>query len=373
MIDYTKLLIWADCEIITGTTLKSLYGDDGIINGDISQVDGYFFKGVQSLDGFPAWIKYPEQTITNAFCVQFWYKPFYAFPLVDGQSRHILSQISSPVNPAIQFSVDSEAISPNDLYISCNDNLYFFGDVVSWTANEWVHIGIAIDPTRANGDKIRLYINGVQKTGTAYSENNNPITKIEQQIAGTSIYTGNGIFDNFELWSYFKTDFLDRFLDKKSYSIRDSILYNIKKTLESILTENGYNQDVNLVKSYNFGNVDDYSIDEYPVLHVIDTSENKSSADVDSTKCYLNVLIEGILRRIDDEDDIQVRRRALQRDVEYSLMVDESRGGWACFTKAVDITTDKGTIEPYSVFNMTFQIEYYHDRNDPADQDNSPT
>ena len=158
-------------------------------------------------------------------------------------------------------------------------------------------------------------------------------------------------------------------------SVRDDIINNIKTTLQTITIANGYNQDVALVSTENFMLPEQLTVEEVPALYIIDDDEDKSAADgdVDSLWCTLNITIEGILKKINDADPVQERRRKLQSDVEKALMVDETRGQYAEFTKVKRITTDKALLEPdFTMFNLEFSVEYFHNRNDPADQDNNP-
>jgi hypothetical protein len=155
-------------------------------------------------------------------------------------------------------------------------------------------------------------------------------------------------------------------------SILDEIIDNLKATCEGITIANGYNQNVKLVKTGNFQLPDQFRASELPAIQIIDDESAKEEYDVDSTKAILSIIVEGIIRRSSRSQDVQEDRRKLQRDIEKALMVDESRGGYAVFTKARGIRTDKGTVEPFSICEMDFIIEYYYNRGDPASQDNSP-
>lgn len=155
-------------------------------------------------------------------------------------------------------------------------------------------------------------------------------------------------------------------------SILDDIIDNLKTTCESITIANGYNQNVNAVLIGNFKMPGQFSISDLPAIQIIDSDTPKEPYSVDSTKAVLTVIVEGITRRGSSTQDVQEARRKLQHDIEKALMVDETRGGAAIFTKAKNIKTDKGTIEPFSICEMEFGIEYYYDRGDPASQANSP-
>jgi len=94
---------------------------------------------------------------------------------------------------------------------------------------------------------------------------------------------------------------------------------------------------------------------------------------VDSKKCTLEFIVTGFVKRANDADDMQARRRNLQNDVEKAVMVDGRRSGKAIRTEVIRIGTDNGIIDSYAIFELTAIIDYFHNRNDPNNQDNSPT
>ena len=153
-------------------------------------------------------------------------------------------------------------------------------------------------------------------------------------------------------------------------SIRGDILDNVKTELEKITVDNKYHQKVMLVEDEKIKAPDELNVDEFPALFIIDTDESKSAGDVNSLECNLEIIVTGYLKSNTDLCDMQEQRRNLQNDVEKALMVDEHRGGKALKTDIVKIITDKGTLEPYAVFDMTVQILYYHDRGNPSSQAN---
>lgn len=155
-------------------------------------------------------------------------------------------------------------------------------------------------------------------------------------------------------------------------SIRGDIIDNIKTTLEGITVVNGYNQTVVLVEDSELKAPEDLTVEQFPALFIIDGDETKKAGDVDSVECNIEIIISGYIRRSLDTDDLQTLRRNLQNDVEKVLMVDETRGGKAISTQCTRIITDKMIYDAYTIFDMYLNINYYHNRNNPSSQNNSP-
>lgn len=155
-------------------------------------------------------------------------------------------------------------------------------------------------------------------------------------------------------------------------SVRGDIIDNIKTELTKITVANGYNQTVALVESDKLKAPEELGPEEFPALFIIDSSELKGAGDIDSVECTLEIIISGYIKRVLDTDDLQDLRRKLQNDVEKCLMVDEFRNHKAIKTQCTKIMTDNMTTEPYTIFDMYFSILYYHDRNNPSSQANSP-
>lgn len=156
-------------------------------------------------------------------------------------------------------------------------------------------------------------------------------------------------------------------------SIRADLLNNIKDALKLITTGNGFNQTVNKVDDQNIQVPNEVIDDDFPILFLTDGDEKKEPGDVDSKKCDLEFIVTGFVKRANDADDMQSRRRDLQNDVEKAIMVDDRRGGKAISTEITKIGTDNGILDDFSLFELTGVIQYFHNRNDPNNQDNSPT
>lgn len=146
-------------------------------------------------------------------------------------------------------------------------------------------------------------------------------------------------------------------------SIRTQIVDNIKAALENITIANGYNEDVISVHSDSFDSPE--SFNEFPQLFIIDTDEDMEPLDVDSTQNTLTLIVTGYCKSQNDMDNVQDKRRKLQADVQKALMVDERRNMLALSTDVIRVITDKGTLEPYSIFDLTVQVVYYTNKYDP--------
>ena len=69
-------------------------------------------------------------------------------------------------------------------------------------------------------------------------------------------------------------------------------------------------------------------------------TKTKSAGDVNTIDCVLQVIVSGYIKRINDQDDIQDRRRKLQSDVEKAIMLDEFRGNRAISSQCIKIITE---------------------------------
>lgn len=155
-------------------------------------------------------------------------------------------------------------------------------------------------------------------------------------------------------------------------SIKGDIIDNIKTTIEGITTGNGYSQTVAHVNTDSIKLPEDLTADQFPAVNVVDVNETKTPGDIDSKNSILEVMLLGYVQKLNDQDNVQTKRRNLENDIEKALMVDETRGGKAIFTEITKIETDKGIIDNYSETYITATIQYYHNRNNPGSQDNSP-
>ena len=146
-------------------------------------------------------------------------------------------------------------------------------------------------------------------------------------------------------------------------SIRTNILNTIKLKLQDISLTNGYKQDIQAIYDDKFDMPEAFN--DFPILFIIDGDEDKEWFDEDQQLNKLNVIITGYCKKLNDTDDVQLKRRNLQADVEKALMQDQRVGGYALSIRPSKLVTDKGTIEPYAIFDLTFIVEYTTKLNDP--------
>ena len=155
-------------------------------------------------------------------------------------------------------------------------------------------------------------------------------------------------------------------------SIKLDILSNITTELAKITVLNGYNQDIKYVEKNKLKAPDELNIDQFPAAFIIASTENKAHGDVEAVDCNFEVIISGYIKRNLDTDDMQLLSTNFANDIEKCLMVDESRGGYAIDTHCFKILTDHLIFDGYSVFDMYFDIHYFHDRKDPNSQFDAP-
>ena len=149
-------------------------------------------------------------------------------------------------------------------------------------------------------------------------------------------------------------------------SIRDTIIAEIKTTLASITTGNGYNLTVNDISEILKNPVtSEIQENDLPALVVLDGEEVTEDGDVDSVVNVLDVLIVGYVKENRNETSAAPQLRKLMADVEKCLMVDRFRGGYANNTIVRRKVTDQGSLLPYGIMNMNFDIEYLTLANDP--------
>ena len=156
-------------------------------------------------------------------------------------------------------------------------------------------------------------------------------------------------------------------------SIRKQIIDNIASELNKITIAHGYNQDIKYVEKNKLLPPDQLTLDQFPAAFIIAAKENKKHADVDAVESDFEVIVEGVIKSNADTDDMQQLSTNLINDIEKCLMVDETRGGIAIDTHCFQVVTDYQIFIGYSVFDLHFNINYFHDRYNPSSQNNSPT
>jgi hypothetical protein len=150
-----------------------------------------------------------------------------------------------------------------------------------------------------------------------------------------------------------------------STSRRESILANIKTTLDGVKIANGYENTLASVQRWKrSGNI----LNNMPCVIVNAGIEFKEAGPNPQKTCTFMVHLE-IWHRQDEEgtSDTDTLLNSLLLDVEKSLMVDATRGGYAVDTKV-------GSIVPFETLDgkpdfgafVELEIIYQHAFDDPA-------
>lgn len=154
-------------------------------------------------------------------------------------------------------------------------------------------------------------------------------------------------------------------------SIRGDIIDDIKDAIESITVANGYNQDIKYVSTDSIELPDTLHVTNFPAVFVIDTEETKSPSDVDTVECALTLVLLCYMRRKDNRENLQDKRRKMTSDIEKAIMADERRELKALKTDITRIETDRGIDDNNAITEITCVVTYYHDRDNPSAQDNN--
>lgn len=113
-------------------------------------------------------------------------------------------------------------------------------------------------------------------------------------------------------------------------------------------------------------------IDLFPCCLVVAGDETKINADVNSQESQFEIIVSCYLRQVQDDTDMDSLMNNLVCDVQKAVMVDPYRNGRAIDSFISRIVTDKMSSLPFAIADIYINIRYYHDRNNPSSQDNSP-
>jgi len=147
-------------------------------------------------------------------------------------------------------------------------------------------------------------------------------------------------------------------------TIRESILQNLKAALETILTANGYHNDIASVQRWRqSGN----SLLNVPCIVINAGPEEKEPVPNPFTTCKFTVYLDVWIRQ--DATDLQATDSILNSllgDIEKALAVDVTRGGNAKDTNIksnVLFETLEG--QPQAGIVIELEIIYQHKQDDP--------
>ena len=147
-------------------------------------------------------------------------------------------------------------------------------------------------------------------------------------------------------------------------TVRESILENIKTTLESITEANGYHNTIASVQRWRqSGN----SLVNIPCIVINAGQESKEPVPNPFTTCRFTVYLDIWTRQ--DESDLastDALLNSLLGDVEKALMIDVTRGDFAKDTNIrsnVMFETAEG--QPHAGIIVELEIVYQHRQTDP--------
>lgn len=150
-----------------------------------------------------------------------------------------------------------------------------------------------------------------------------------------------------------------------STSIRESILENIKTTLQGVTAANGYdNTLVNVQRWKQRGN----DTRQVPFVVINAGPEEKQPRPNPQVTCKFSVFLDVYTRQADgDAVNSDTLLNSLALDVEKALMVDHTRGGYAEMTNIISIVPFE-SVEGQPIFGIIFELEiiYQHKMTDPA-------
>ncbi|MBL8013735.1 MAG: hypothetical protein JNN05_07790 [Candidatus Omnitrophica bacterium] len=148
-------------------------------------------------------------------------------------------------------------------------------------------------------------------------------------------------------------------------TIRERILANIKTTLESITTSNGYANTIASVQRWDKrGN----ALRLVPCIVVNAGQEEKEMSPNPYFTCRLSVYLDVWIRQ--DEADSAATDTVLSGilgDIEKALMIDNTRGGYAIDTNIksnVPFETVEG--QPHAGLTIELEVLYQHTQSDPS-------
>lgn len=147
-------------------------------------------------------------------------------------------------------------------------------------------------------------------------------------------------------------------------TVRESILANLKTTLEAITKDHGYNNDIVSVQRWlQRGN----PLRQVPCIIITAGPESKNPAPNPLVTCHFTVYLDVYFRQEETSTDPTDKvTNSLLGDIEKALMVDNTRGGYARDTNIqsnIPFETAEGEITAGIVIEL--DIVYQHQLSNP--------
>jgi len=148
-------------------------------------------------------------------------------------------------------------------------------------------------------------------------------------------------------------------------TVRESIIQNIKTTLEAITIANGYNATIAKVVQWNPNGIGHGTM---PMIIIAAGPEpNSENEGYDLQTCRMTVFLD--LWIAVDEDATEAADTTLNKhlgDIKKALMTDLTRGGYAVTTHITDVEPfDVVEGQPYAGLIITAEVHYRHAISNP--------
>ena len=148
-------------------------------------------------------------------------------------------------------------------------------------------------------------------------------------------------------------------------SIRQQIMDAVITALEGITVANGYTTEVAHISESLPYSIEQVDKSKLPAGFPIDTDEDKEQLFFGTTNdmnAKLTILITWIV--FDKNNLTRQARCDLLRDCEKAMMSDSSLAALILEIHPTKVTTDKGQIPNYSVFDQEFEVSYLYNHSD---------
>lgn len=150
-----------------------------------------------------------------------------------------------------------------------------------------------------------------------------------------------------------------------SVSVKESILENIKTTLENITVANGYHNNVQRVLRFKIAG---WQTVVFPTLMVVGIDTTKKP--IEGYPPRMDAVLRGAVMSVltnDPVEDTEQLHNLLMLDIEAALQVDVQRGGYARETTVIgeDLEVHEAEV-PFCVSTVAFEVRFTHGRQDPT-------
>lgn len=149
-------------------------------------------------------------------------------------------------------------------------------------------------------------------------------------------------------------------------SVRERILQNVKTTLESVTTANGYDHTISRVERVDFT---DWTSGPFPMalIHEPDDSYEVEKNRGASSVLYVSMALDLLVMIRKPSADKATPMNALIADVMTAMLEDHTRGGYAIWTEPARVSVSvMDEAQALSAARLSWVIYYRHRRDDVA-------